>query len=689
VTRPLLPRLQAGSSSQHLLTTLLGDYWAGRAEHLPSAALIALLGEFDVGPAAARAALNRLARRELLVTSRSGRNTYYGFAPGASDTLLAGAREFVAFGQAAEDWDGRWTLAVFTLAQGRRDLRYAVRSRLRWLGFAPLYDGTWVSPRSVAGAARRELARLGIAEVTVFRAEAEPESARSPVEAWNLGEIAATYHDFMATYGPLREQVRGGAVGATQALLARTRLMDSWRSFPGVDPDLPAALLPPSWPRREAQQIFAELYDALGPLAAIRVRQIIERHAAGLAPLITHRTTAQLLGSGRRPADFDPGASDDPEQVHALYRRLRAQCPVAHSDAYGGFWALTTHREVRDAALDDRTFISSVKAVVPSDPRGLRRPPLNFDAPAHTPYRKALDRTLSRDRISELEPALRRHAAAALEPMIVRGSGDIAQEFGAEFPAWVTAEWLNLDPALAPVLAATAARWVRAWRAQDKAVVNETSGRLYAIARDLVADRRANPRPAERDPASSLLTERHDGRPLDEEQIVGALRQSLVVGMVAPPIIIGSIAVHLAEDRALQDRLRAEPGLIPAALEEFLRLYAPYRGFARTVSVPTSVLGTRIEPGEPVTLTYASANRDAAVFADPDEFRLDRENVAEHLAFGRGRHRCPGAPLARLMLLIAVRELLARTRSFTAVGRPEGARMPELGVVSARLEFAR
>ena len=74
------------------------------------------------------------------------------------------------------------------------------------------------------------------------------------------------------------------------------------------------------------------------------------------------------------------------------------------------------------------------------------------------------------------------------------------------------------------------------------------------------------------------------------------------------------------------------------------------------------------------------------MFDDPDDFRLDRPNIADHLAFGRGRHRCPGAPMARLMR-IALEELLARTASFTAVGTREGARMPELGIVSSRLGF--
>jgi len=385
--------------------------------------------------------------------------------------------------------------------------------------------------------------------------------------------------------------------------------------------------------------------------------------------------------------DFDPLASDAPDDALATYARLRAQCPVAHTDAYGGYWALTRYADVAAAAADSRTFISSVRAVVPSDPRGLRRPPLNFDAPAHTPYRKALDRTLQRSRIAKLEPRLREHAARELAPMLARGSGDVAQEYGARFPAWLTTEWLNLPDDVAPQLADTATAWVRAWRRMDGPVVNEMSERMYGIARDLVSDRRRSPLPVEDDPASSLLSERLDGEPLDEEHLVGALRQSLVVGMVAPPILLGSICVHLSRDQDLQARLRAHPELLPDALEEFLRLYTPYRGFARTVAHDVELHGRRIRPEEPVTLVYASANRDAEVFPDPDVFDLARPNIATHLGFGRGRHRCAGMPLARLGLLIALEELLARTAGFELDGPLEGARMPEIGYVSVPLRF--
>lgn len=380
--------------------------------------------------------------------------------------------------------------------------------------------------------------------------------------------------------------------------------------------------------------------------------------------------------------DFDPTFSDDPASSHEMYARLREECPVAYTSAHGGFYALTRYDDVKRAASDSRTYISSVRAVVPSDPRGLRRPPLNLDAPAHTPFRKALDRTLTRTRLERLEPRLRAHARRELALLVERGGGDIATGFGVQFPAWVTTEWLNLEPGVAPRLARTSFRWVSAWRDGDRDTVNRMSEEMYGIARDLVARRRAEPMAPETDPASSLLSERVDGAPLDEEQLVGCLRQSLVVGMVAPPILLGSMLRHLADDVALQSRLRGEPALIPAAVEEFVRLYTPYRGFARTVSEPTTVHGREIPTGVPVTLVYSSANRDPDHFPDPDSFVLDRGNVAEHMGFGRGRHRCVGQPLARMELRIALEETLAATESITTRGPYGFAKMPEIGLTS-------
>jgi cytochrome P450 len=271
---------------------------------------------------------------------------------------------------------------------------------------------------------------------------------------------------------------------------------------------------------------------------------------------------------------------------------------------------------------------------------------------------------------------------------LAQGGGDLSAGFGANFVARLEAEWLNLEPDVAPKLAVTAAAWLNAWRRMEKEVVTANSEKMYQIARDLLANRRENPRCPEDDPASSLLLERDShGQPLSDEHLIGCLRQSLVVGVVAPPILIGSICNHLSRDKELQNKLRADESLIPGALEEFLRLYSPYRGFARTASKDVHLHGQTIRPREPITMCYAAANRDPDIFEHPDDFILGRENITAHIAFGRGRHRCVGMPLARLALDTMLRVILQSTNDFEVDGELEYARMPEVGIISCPVRF--
>ncbi|GAA3443040.1 hypothetical protein Pve01_34240 [Planomonospora venezuelensis] len=111
-----------------------------------------------------------------------------------------------------------------------------------------------------------------------------------PLDAWDLDEIRSRYDGFATGWERWLERARAGTIGAAEALRARTGLVYAWLHFPSLDPDLPAELLPAGWPRRRAYEIFAELYDALGPLAGIRVRQIVAGFSPELAPLVRHHT---------------------------------------------------------------------------------------------------------------------------------------------------------------------------------------------------------------------------------------------------------------------------------------------------------------------------------------------------------------------------------------------------------------
>ena len=384
--------------------------------------------------------------------------------------------------------------------------------------------------------------------------------------------------------------------------------------------------------------------------------------------------------------DFDPHVEETFDSPHIEYQRLRGACPLAWSNAHGGFWALTRYEDIAAAVTDPR-FITSKINVIPNMSLGKRRPPLGKDPPEHTPFRRALDRTLRASRVTRLEPALRTHAARELERMIAAGSGDISSDFATIYPAWVEVEWLNLDPGHAPLLAEVARLYNIAWRTKDMGAVAETSGRLYAVAEAVVADRRANPRAAETDPASALLAEVTDDGPIPDEYVVATIRQSLVVGLMAPPPLFGAIAVHLIRHPDLQEFLRQNPARIGAAVEEFIRLYSPYRGFARTTTVDVDLHGRTIRQGEPVTMVYASANRDERVFDDPDTFHFDRENISKHLGFGKGPHQCAGAGLVRLQMRIFLEELLCRTSGMELAGELEMTRLPELGPTSTPVRF--
>ncbi|ADG73213.1 transcriptional regulator, PaaX family [Cellulomonas flavigena DSM 20109] len=279
------PRTREGSPPS-LLITLLGDYWWGQTDPLPSAALVDLLADFGVSDVAARAALSRMVKHGLLVSARSGRHTFYAMTPRAQGIMRAGAERIVRFGvDDGTGWDGRWSLVAFSVPEANRAAREALRTRLRWLGFAPLYDALWISPHPRHDEALAELGALGVTRATAFVATCPPlpAAALAPESAWDLDGLAERYRTFVTTWEPTHAALSKGAISPVDALVKRTELMDAWRAFPGVDPDLPRRLLPADWPRDRARDLFLETYEQLGAPASVRVRQVIGGYAPALA----------------------------------------------------------------------------------------------------------------------------------------------------------------------------------------------------------------------------------------------------------------------------------------------------------------------------------------------------------------------------------------------------------------------
>ena len=388
--------------------------------------------------------------------------------------------------------------------------------------------------------------------------------------------------------------------------------------------------------------------------------------------------------------DFDPLAPESFTSAHLIYKEMRQSCPVAHSNEWNGFWALLRHEDVVGVLKDWENFTTTVQNVVPRVAFTGRRPPLHFDPPEHTVYRRALNPFFSPEKMARFEPVVRRISGDLLDPIVAAGGGDVCEEFTRKFPGYVFAEFFNVPTDMSMIIKDVSAAYAKALQSFDNDAVKEKSLVLYDLARNIVESRKAHPLDPSEDVASALLAARdNEGQLLPDNLVLGTIRQMIVVGMIAPGVFIGCMMLHLATHPELQEELRNEPGLIPAAIEEYLRLFTPYRGFARTSRRDVEIGGRLIKKDEPIALVYASANRDESVFPDPDEFILNRPNIKSHIAFGMGPHQCAGMPLARLMLRVSLDELLVRARITGLAGEIVMTGWPEWGTLIAPVRLER
>ncbi|MFC7279333.1 PaaX family transcriptional regulator C-terminal domain-containing protein [Paractinoplanes rhizophilus] len=290
-----VPRSQTGPSPQHLLATVLGEYLDSADAALPSAAVIAILGEFGISESSARSALSRLTRRGLIVARGDGRVPVYHLTAAAIASHHTHMRRFLSFGARPPQWSGDWTMASFSIPSSRQASRHAVRKALSALGLVGLYDSVWIRPGTDAEAVRTALSRtlhdVGGARWSVMHVRFDEEAGpHGPAAAYDLAGLASSYRNFIERYADLRVAVRDGRVDAARALVARTSVMDSWRRFPEIDPDLPEHLLPAPWPRRQARDTFLEIHAALGSPARERLVEVATPHWPDAASWITFFT---------------------------------------------------------------------------------------------------------------------------------------------------------------------------------------------------------------------------------------------------------------------------------------------------------------------------------------------------------------------------------------------------------------
>ncbi|MHA6645335.1 cytochrome P450 [Mesorhizobium sp. A623] len=372
--------------------------------------------------------------------------------------------------------------------------------------------------------------------------------------------------------------------------------------------------------------------------------------------------------SDRLKSDWDPRSDAVLANQIKAYDAMRHQCPVAYSDYLG--WSLLRHEDVVHALDDHHTFSSVVSSHL-SVPSGM-------DLPLHTAYRRLIEGHFEPGRVEAFEP-LCRTISADLVSSLERGVEiDLVTRLAQLFAVRIQCAFLGWPDSLhEPLL-----QWVRknheATLARDTAAMAAIALEFDGYISRLLEARCQAGASAPDDITTDLLRERVGDRLLTHEEIVSILRNWTVGELGTITACVGILGYYLAEKPQLQQQLRENLHLLPAAIDEILRLHAPLISNRRVTTRPVEIGGRIIPAGERITLMWASANRDEAIFGNPDEFRLDRD-PEQNLLYGRGIHVCPGAQLARLELRVVMEELLKQTRKIT----PAPGRQPVLAIYPA------
>ncbi|MBS1888555.1 MAG: cytochrome P450 [Actinobacteria bacterium] len=349
------------------------------------------------------------------------------------------------------------------------------------------------------------------------------------------------------------------------------------------------------------------------------------------------------------------------EEVWAAYARLSAECPVAWSEAHGGFWVVTGFEEARAAARDHGRFSSAEGHLIPMRGPG-RSIPIDFDPPLHAAYREPMMAVLDRGRVRELEGPIRELVGERLGAMVARGRGEVVAELALPLPLLVLSELLGLSEAtLAALRPVTERMWERV-ETEDLAAARTEIVALLDTEIDRQLDSGAT------GAIATLAGAEVEGRPLRRDELQRMLTTFVVAGHETTMHAIGNLFFDLASNPEVQAAVRADPGLGPAIVEESLRLRAPSHGFARTLTGDADLGGTRLRAGDQALLVFAAANRDPRRYPSPASFLPGRPERG-HLAFGAGIHHCAGAFLARLELR-TITDLLAALPAFHLDGEP-------------------
>ncbi|HUY99071.1 MAG TPA: cytochrome P450 [Thermomicrobiaceae bacterium] len=386
----------------------------------------------------------------------------------------------------------------------------------------------------------------------------------------------------------------------------------------------------------------------------------------------------------------------DPDQFlaghpHAAWRRLRAEAPVSWNEGtewFPGFWSITRYDDVFAISRDTATFSSERGFNLTQDPEnqtpvsGVGKILLGIDPPRHRRLRRLITVAFTPRRIARLEPGIRAITTGILDAMAPRGACDFVVDVAAKLPLAAICQmtgvpdedWDRMFTLTNQVLGAGDPEY-QTTPGDPVATAARGYQEMFGYFARLLAARRAQPRD---DLVSALAAAQIDGQHLSDEEILYFCYLLILAGNETTRNATSGGLLALIEHPAELARLRADPSLMPSAVEEVLRWTSPVLHMARSAKRDVELRGVSIAAGERVVLWYPSANRDEEVFPESERFDVGR-TPNYHLAFGIGEHVCLGLNLARLELRVMFEELLRRLPDLALAGDVERLRSTFIG----------
>jgi cytochrome P450 len=288
--------------------------------------------------------------------------------------------------------------------------------------------------------------------------------------------------------------------------------------------------------------------------------------------------------------------------------------------------------------------------------------PLGVDPPRHRKYRVLVDKFFQGGCLSKARPAIEQVVTQLIDDFAGDGEIEFIKAFAEPLPVIVITMLIGFPlediPQLKKWSASWAAPFARDLTLEQEMEIARDGVDFQNYIRDIANMRRKDPKD---DVITHLVQAEYDGeRPLTDHEIASIIDNLYIGGNETTTFALSSGMWLFLRDREIYDRLLSEPEKIPTAVEEVLRLESPTQGLYRTAVRDTEIRGVVIPKGSTIHMRFAAANRDDAIFPNPDKLDLDRPNASRHLAFSQGEHHCPGAGLSRLEQVIAFQQLLKR-----------------------------